>query len=395
MKRTLILLLILTVAPILMLAVALYVPSSLPTNSDFDAIYFTDLALVHGINIYDIQQITQLAAEQMNVSVDRLFLPRFPYPPWYALATFYLGFLPIQGAATLWFELNLLMLFSSVWLLTRNWPPRSRLISFPLALFLLPVIGTLSVGQYDFPILLGAALMIYGLRVSNIALTTLSASLLTFKPHVGGLILLAALIHLFLRRDRFGRVALASILEAVVMLFAIGFIADRAWPIHYLNLLLSYRNEGNVTSCSECASLPILLARALLGQSSLAIAILIGAVLVISFLILIAIIRPPLWRTPPTWLAAVVLITLLVNPYLYNYDFMLLLIPLFVCAAQSPSPAEWILIGLAYIIPLPAIILLGRQGNPVFVIATFLLVIVMALQLRRIDAANDTAYNQR
>ena len=70
---------------------------------------------------------------------------------------------------------------------------RLRLIAFPLALFFLPVLGALSVGQYDFPVLLGTSLLIYSLRKENVALTTLGAVLLTFKPHIGALILLSVL----------------------------------------------------------------------------------------------------------------------------------------------------------------------------------------------------------
>jgi hypothetical protein len=120
-------------------------------------------------------------------------MPRFPYPPWYMLGTFYLGLLPIRSAGALWFQLNLVMLFLSVWFLTDGWNGRLRLIAFPLALFFLPVLGALSVGQYDFPVLLGTSLLIYSLRRENVALTTLGAVLLTFKPHIGVLILLSAL----------------------------------------------------------------------------------------------------------------------------------------------------------------------------------------------------------
>ena len=105
---------------------------------------------------------------------EKFFLARFPYPPWYALSTFYLGWMPAKAAATLWFELNLVMLFLSVWLLTDGWPGRWTLIAFPLALFFLPVLGALSVGQYDFPVLLGTSLLIYSLRKENVPLTVLA-----------------------------------------------------------------------------------------------------------------------------------------------------------------------------------------------------------------------------
>src|SRR5688500_13121084 len=244
-----------------MFAIALYVPNSLPTHSDFSAIYNTDLALVHRVPIYDLEKVEALAVQYAGIPPEKFFLARFPYPPWYALSTFYLGLMPAKAAATLWFELNLVMLFLSVWLLTDGWPERWRLIAFPLALFFLPVLGALSVGQYDFPVLLGASLSIYSLRKETVWLTTLGMVLLTFKPHIGALILLSILRYLFAGRSNFRRRTTWSILLAGIFLFMIGFVADPAWPVSYPKMLLNYQAEGNVTACSECASLPVWLSR--------------------------------------------------------------------------------------------------------------------------------------
>jgi len=191
MKRSLLLFLIITFISAILLAIALYVPNSLPAHSDFSAIYNTDLALVNRVPIYDLEKVEALAVQYAEIPPEKFFLARFPYPPWYALSTFYLGLLPAKAAATLWFDLNLVMLFLSIWLLTDGWSGRLRLVAFPLALFFLPVLGALSVGQYDFPVLLGASLLIYSLRRENVTLTTIGAILLTFKPHIGALILLS------------------------------------------------------------------------------------------------------------------------------------------------------------------------------------------------------------
>ncbi|HZM23964.1 MAG TPA: glycosyltransferase family 87 protein, partial [Anaerolineales bacterium] len=267
MKRILLISLVLIIAAGILLAVALYVPNSLPAHSDFSAIYNTDLALVNRIPIYDLEAVEAIAVKASGLPPEKFFLARFPYPPWYALSTFYLGLLPAKAAATLWFELNLIMLFLSIWFLTDGWPGRLRLIAFPLALFFLPVLGALSIGQYSFPVLLGTSMLIYSLRKENVALTTLGAILLTFKPHIGALILLAALIDLIVKRKDFERRALRSILIAGGFLFVIGFVADPAWPIAYPKMLLNYQGEGNVSSCSECASLPVWLSRWFLDGS--------------------------------------------------------------------------------------------------------------------------------
>jgi hypothetical protein len=365
----------------LMLAIALYVPNSLPAHSDFSAIYNTDLALVHGVPIYDLPAVESLAVKTSGIPPEKFFLARFPYPPWYALSTFYLGLLPAKAAATLWFELNLVMLFLSLWFLTEGWSPRLRLIAFPLALFFLPVLGTLSVGQYDFPVLFGTSLLIYSLRKESAALTTLGAALLTFKPHIGALILVSALIYLIFCRDNFGRRALRSILIAGVLLFIIGFVADPAWPVSYPNMLLNYQNEGNVTACSECASLPVWLSRWFF-DGSLTKAAMIAIVLLIALVLMFASTRNALLKSPALLLASALVITLLVSPYLYNYDFILLLVPFAILINSSRDFINHIFLIACYLVPTVVIASWGRAGNISLIIVTILIAFLLYLRVK-------------
>ena len=325
-KRILLFLMIAIVLISAMAAIAMYVPNSLPAGSDFSALYNTDLALVNGVPIYDLPAVEAVALKASGLPPDKFFLARFPYPPWYALSTFYLGLLPAKAAATLWFELNLVMLFLSIWFLTDGWDGRLRLVAFPLALIFLPVLGALSVGQYDFPVLLGTSILIYSLRKENMKLTVLGAVLLTFKPHIGALILLSLLVYLIVSKSDFRRRAMRSILIASVILIVLGFLADPSWIISYPNMLLNYQGEGNVSSCSECASLPVYLSRwffdGTLGQAAI-----IALILLIVFVIVFYTACSALLKSPELFLSTALLITLLVSPYLYNYDFILLLVP--------------------------------------------------------------------
>ena len=381
MKRNLLIFLLIIITAASMLAVALYVPNSLPAHSDFSAIYNTDLALVHGVPIYDISAVESLAVKASGIPPEKFFLARFPYPPWYALSTFYLGLLPAKAAATLWFELNLVMLFFSIWFLTDGWSPRLRLITFPLALFFLPVLGALSVGQYDFPVLLGTSMLIYSLRKENVVLTILGAVLLTFKPHIGALILLSALIYLILRGDNFGRRALRSILIAGVFLCILSFIADPAWPVSYPTMLLNYQNEGNVTACSECASLPVWLSRWLFDGSLVKAAVIAGVLLII-LVLLFSSIRVALLKSPALLLTSALVTTLLVSPYLYNYDFILLLIPFAILINLSKELISHIVVIACYLIPTFAIAFLGRAGNISLTIVTILIALLLYFRVK-------------
>jgi len=376
MKRNLLFLLFSLLLVIVILAVALYVPNSLPVNSDFSAIYNTDLALVNRVPIYDLPKVEALAAQRSSISPEKFFLARFPYPPWYALSTFYLGLLPANAAATLWFELNLVMLFLSVWLLTDGWSGRLRLITFPLALFFLPVLGALSVGQYDFPVLLGIALLVYSLRKENVALTTLGAVLLTFKPHIGALILLSVFGWLVGSRSSFGRRVIRSIVIAGVVLFIVGFIADPGWIISYPKMLSSYQNESNVTACSECASLPVWLSRWFF-DGSLAMAARIAVALLIILVAIFFSIRRALLKSPAILLTFALLMTLLVSPYLYNYDFILLLVPLAMLINVTSSALQKAVVFVCYLVPTFALLLFGRAGNISLIIVTIVITVLL------------------
>ncbi|MCB0118928.1 MAG: DUF2029 domain-containing protein [Anaerolineales bacterium] len=372
-------------------AVAFFVPNSLPADSDFSALYFTDLALTHNIRIYDIPAMEELAQASSNIPPEYFFMPRFPYPPWYALSTFYLGLLPGEIAKTLWFELNLVMLFLSIWFLTNGWDGRLRLVAYFIGLTFLPVIGTLSVGQYDLPVLLGTAILIYSLRREHIPLTTLGAALLTFKPHIGILILLATLIWLLEKKNDFGRNALKFIILAGVFLFFIGFLADPAWPINYPSMLLNYQGEGNVASCSECANLPVFTSRWFFDGS------LIHATQ-ITFLLLVFLVaafylqKKTFKKSPELLLTSAVLITLIASPYLYNYDYILLLVPFALLAREGL--ANKIIVLACHLVPTIALMAYGRAANITLVIVTTLLTILFYLRVRsQVDVKPVTSYN--
>ena len=378
---------------IVIFAVAIYIPNTLPVGSDFSALYYADLALVNGVHVYDIPNMEALASSTTEIPEENFFMPRFPYPPWYMLSTFYLGLMPIQSAGALWFELNLVMLFLSVWFLTDGWNGRLRLIAFPLALFFLPVLGALSVGQYDFPALLGTSLLIYSLRKENVALTTLGVVLLTFKPHIGALILLSVLGWLIVGRNNFGRRAMRSIFVTGTVMGIVSLIADPLWFINYPKMLLGYQDEGNVSSCSECSSVPIWLSRWLF-DGSLKQAAVIALVLLIVLVVLFWMIRKSLVRLPELLITSTLLTTLLVSPYLYNYDFILLLVP-FAILVNSTGVAPKIGAILSYLVPSFAIIMYGRNGNITLNAVTIIITFVLFLSIRsQVDVPVSASYNE-
>jgi hypothetical protein len=398
MKRKVLIGLIVPIIIILMVLVAIYVPNTLPTDSDFGAVYNAGVAFVHRVPIYDIPAVTAVAAKNAGVPTEKFFLAPFPYPPWYSVSTFYLGWLPIQSAATLWFELNLVMVFFSVWFLTDGWSARLRLIAFPLGLFFLPIIGAISIGQNVFPVLLGGAMLVYALRKENIALTTLGSVLITYKPHIGALMALAVLIYLIARRDNFGRGTLRVLLITVVILFITGLIADTLWYIRYPKMLLgitsvNYGAGSEATLCVKCASLPVWASRWFL-DGSLTTAAIVAFVVLIVLAIVFFLVRSSLLRQPVLFLNVGLIITLLVSPYLFNYDFIVLLIPFALLVSGKSGLVEKLIVILCYLAPTIAILLYDRAGNISLLIVTLILTVLIFLRAKsQVDVPAHTAYN--
>lgn len=377
----------------LFLLVLSILPLPIPPYLDFQVIYHADMGLLRGIPVYDHTGQVNMIASLAHVSPEQVYVLPFPYPPWYALVTLPLALLPITIAARLWFGLNLLMLFASVWLLTDGWEPRKRLSSFPITLLFWPILGSLFIGQYNFPILLGASLFAYSLKNQKVGLTAIAAVLLTFKPHLGILVLLIGLIYLLFRRDEFSHRALFYIFGIGIFLFLIGFVADRAWPLNYFHSLLSFQQNSGVSSCELCASLPILLANTFNGQSNFAAALPISLMILAIFSLWIILSRRAIFRDANIAITAAILVTLLSSPYLLNYDFILLIVPFFLLAGQAHTFLEWSIMTITYLIPFIALDLWYRQGNFVFLASTFILLLLFFRDVRLLDAASKAAYN--
>jgi len=340
-------------------------------------IYFANTALLQGAPLYDQPAQEAAIANLAGLPANEISLHPFPYPPWYALVTLPLVKLSIAIAARFWLELNLVMLLVSVWLLTGGWESRKRLSAFVGALVFMPVLGALYVGQYVFPVLLGLALLSFSLKKNKTALIALAAALLTFKPHLGGLALVALIVYLWIYRDSFGKRSLWLTIATGIFLFSIGFLADSAWPLNYLRSITGYGQIPGVQTCEICSSLPVTVAR-WLGLPGMQSAFDIAGLLLLIFLGLL-IWKRSWWESPNFMVASVTLVTLLVSPYLLNYDFVLLLVPILILAGAANKPLDWLLIGTAYLLPWLGLGFFGRQGNIVLIFAT----IFIAIQLYR------------
>ena len=369
MKTSLFLFIVILVGASAVLAVAFFAPIPVPYYQDFSVMYFTDKGLINGIHIYDYP--AQLTFIKTLTPPGFSFHP-YPYPPWYALATLLLGYLPIQVAARVWFFLNLGMLGLAAWLLMPGWKPTRRILGVLAASLFIPAFGLLVVGQYSAPVLLGVALFLVAARRKNAAWLAAGLLLMTFKPHIGGLLFLAGFGWLVLDRTSFSRRALWLSLAGGLLLLVLGFLADPAWPLTYLQSLGRYRDIPGVQTCGLCVSLSVTLVRLVAGQPSTQAAA--GVSLALALLagwLLIGRLRGRL-KDPGVLLASVAVLTLLLDPYLLNYDYILLLVPLFWLAPRT----IWLTL-LVYFIPWVALAL-RQDGNSLYALAglvTFILIL--------------------
>lgn len=351
---------------------------------DFQVIYHADLGLLRGITLYDHAGQVNMIAVLAHVPPSQVIVLPFPYPPWYALSTLWLARLPIEVAARAWFGLSLGLLLASIWALTAGLRPLRRLPLLLLGLMWIPALGSLFVGQYGFPVLFGAALMIHALRRESGVLVALAAALLTFKPHLGAVVLLLVFLYVWMHRDHFGR-ALIGILTAALALFVVGFLAAPDWPLAYYHSLTGFRD---VSQCHQCVSPPMVVAGTLGGGFGLAV----WVAAVLALLLLVWLFRN--WRRiladGDQVVVVGVLVTLVVSPYLQNYDYVLLIVPLMVFARDAIR-WDWVWLALGYVVPIAGLALLGTQGNDSLVLSTL---IVCALAARRLARSARTPVAQ-
>jgi hypothetical protein len=360
--------------PIMMLAILFLAPLPIHYKTDFSILYFANKALLHGIHLYDYPGQMELLPAFPGL----VFTP-YPYPPWYALATLPIAFLPVETAARMWFLFNLTMIAAATWLLTPNWQTPLRLFFILLAILFVPAFGLLVVGQYSAPVLFGAALFVWSAKEKSSYGIAASLGLMTFKPHIGLFLLLTGLGWLLhQRKNVFARRALLITSILAVAMLAIGFLADPAWPLTYFESLGLYRDIPGVQSCELCASLSVGIVRVLAGEPDFEKAVMVSLFLTMGLAgLYFAKLRTQLYDAA-NLMALSTIFTLLVYPYLLNYDYILLLIPFAVLAKRVKLLYGHVIMIGAYLLPW-GILVYGRGANLLLAISSLIL---LALFLR-------------
>ncbi len=117
------------------------------------------------------------------------------------------------------------------------------------------------------------------------------------------------------------------------------------------------------------------------------------AVLLLLVLIGIFSRRITLLKSTSLLIVVALLITLLVSPYLYNYDFILLLVP-FALFIREGNLLQKVVVIFCYLIPTFAIAFYGRAGNISLLVVTIVITALLYLHSKsQVDVPAVTTYN--
>ncbi len=359
---------------VLVAIVVVFVPIPLPEEADFLVFYITYQALRSGIPLYD--YLNQFEWVRSNILIDVTFLP-FPYPPWYAFLTFPLAFLSQEVAARLWFCVNLIMITGTIWLLGRHLSPRMLLLSVIAAVVFVPSFSILIIGQYSLPVFFGIALFIWSTQQRFPPGIALALGLMTFKPHLGFIpAFFSAGWLIYHYRDPIVRQTFLWSGVVAVLFIISGFALDPRWPISYPESLFRYRNVQGVSECRLCASFPVAVMRLITGYASTSQAVPISIGLGLGLLAVVLRDFRRYLTDVSLFMSFAVITTLLINPYLHNYDYVLLLIPLTLYIRQSNSFRENAILFAVYLLPF-SLLFLGRAGDPLLIVATVIMLVFL------------------
>jgi hypothetical protein len=252
---------------------------------------------------------------------ERIFL--YPLPLAYLVIP--LGWLALSQAYSVWAFLTLFAAAASLFLLIDLWEEsRIKIFALPMMvalLFFAPMLEAPGKGTLGGLLLLAMVLSLYLFKHRMWMIGGMLSALLLVKPTFGAPALILLGLWFLSRREWRG---IVGIIAGSLFLYALGAVVNPQWPLQFLGM-------GQQKVGEYLGSQPTLLnAAGFICQRSLVCSYGLGAAL---SLVLIGVVTFLIFRKtrPLDFLEAISLIlttSLLVTPYLWSYDFVLLIIPL-------------------------------------------------------------------
>ncbi len=316
------LLALLILAPLLWSIAQVVAQSTNIPNSNFFKMWLASHLVWTGADPY-------LPADWLNghLAFNSTWMPEkaylYPLPLAYLLAP--LGLLSPLHAYRLWVFLSLWMAVIATFLFVNTWErAKSKIFALLLIIFFFffaPLIQTVGKGTLGALLLLATACACELFRRRQSFWSGMVFSLLVLKPQLGVPILALLGLWMLFRRDWRGLVGMAA---GGLILFAIGLAADLHWVTRFLGVSqqkfgLSFGTQPTIFSmasllCSGVQSCTL----ALGGVLSLALAVWIAFIFF----------RKAQALSAMQTFAIAAPLAMLVTPYLWSYDHILLIVPL-------------------------------------------------------------------
>jgi hypothetical protein len=306
---------------IICLGIAIMIVNSIDYhNNDFFTFWLAGHLVIKGGNPYSP---TQWVAGHHEFGVTWIPNQAYVYPLPLSLFFAPLGLLSLYKAYIIWVALSMMMILAALTLLLRTQAGFKRFI-IPLTIgiiFFRPTILTLVTGQISGWLLLLLAITAYLWEKGKWEWGGLLLPFLMLKPNLGAPLMI--LLGFWLLIQKRYRAILAIVLMGLVLLF-IGFLQNPHWVSVYWSI-------GNTKVAQTFGGSPTVWGLgALISHNQITTTLIIGSLagLVILFGFFWAILRTHAALRPLSVLALAVSVTLLVTPYTWTYDQLLLILPL-------------------------------------------------------------------
>lgn len=305
----------------LVIAVTLVSPVEY-ANSDFFKFWLSGRLAITGQNPYDSQV---WIAGHHKFGADWIPEPSFLYPLPTSLLFVPLGLFPLYQAFIAWDILSQFMIFSSVALLLMLSPKASaKRFILPLTagvILFRPMIITLVNGQVSGILLLLVACIIYLWERGKWEQGTFLLAFIALKPNLGAPLILLLAIYL-IQKKQIKSLAVGTV-SGIFLLFA-GFAQNPNW-------LVEFWNTGNGKLSQTFGFSPTIWGiSAFFCNYNLDCAIGVGAIISLFFLAgYLYLIAGKQNTLPPSQaISLAIVIVLLLTPYTWPYDQLLLVVPI-------------------------------------------------------------------
>jgi len=289
-------------------------------RQDFAAYWQAGHMILTGQNVYDSAQWIAVRESEGTALHSEL---TFQYPLPLAILFSPLARLPVQSAYTLWMFFAQVAVLTSIAILLSFYPARSgyfELLTITGIFFFRPMFSVVNSGQILTPLLLLLSLSIYLFTRGNWFLGGFALSILSLKPSIGVPMLILAGIWLLSVKQWRG--ILGMLLGGLVLLMT-GAWVDSRWIVHYVNIAGNsfYKYYGMhptlwgvVDKIFKVNSLSLVI-----GFVCVAVVLAIEAYLFLG--------NKSKVEVFPAF-ASILPAALLIAPYSWNYDQVLLIIPI-------------------------------------------------------------------